>query len=62
MKLYNTSRGIVLVRGNDHYALQNESWDDLINDDELYAKLSGIGDAHKMKAGISDKDILPPVG
>lgn len=62
MKLYNTSRGIVLVRGNDHYELKNESWDDLINDNELYAKLSGIGDAHKMKAGISDQDILPPVG
>lgn len=62
MKLYNTSRGIMLVRDNDHFLLKDESWDELINDDNLYAKLSRVDAAHKVAAGPSDKDILPPVG
>ena len=62
MKLYNTSRGIMLVRDNDHFLLKNENWDDLINDDNLYAKLSRIDAAQKVAAGPSEKDILAPVG
>jgi hypothetical protein len=41
MKLYKTSRGIVLAHNDDQFLLQNEDWDTLINDDNLYSRLFG---------------------
>lgn len=61
MKLYKTSRGIVLARGNDHFLLQDEDWDALINDDNLHSTLGRSADRTKTQSGLLDGGILPPV-
>lgn len=60
MKLYKTSRGVILDRHGEHLLLGDLDWDDLINDNKLFATLSTI----KGKPGTAPfaKDILPPVG
>ena len=62
MKLYKTTGGIVLSRGNDNFHLQGEDWDQLINDDALYTRLSRLADAGKPQSGLLDNGLLPPVG
>ena len=61
MKLYRTSRGIVLVRNNDQFLLPNEDWDTLINDDNLHSRLAKIAEAGKAQAGLLESGILVPV-
>ncbi|NAS12435.1 fumarylacetoacetate hydrolase family protein [Poritiphilus flavus] len=39
MKVYRTRKGILLEDGGSHYLLENENWDQFINDDGLYDKL-----------------------
>ncbi|MBU3821005.1 fumarylacetoacetate hydrolase family protein [Flavobacteriaceae bacterium XHP0103] len=41
MKIYNTSKGI-LVQSDNSFYLVNENWDDFFNNDNLYSKLEGI--------------------
>lgn len=41
MKIYNTSKGI-LVQSDKSFYLVNENWDDFFNNDNLYSKLEGI--------------------
>lgn len=62
MKLYKTTGGIVLTRDNRHFRLDGEDWDELINDDALYTRLSRIADTARSQSGLLDKGILPPVG
>ncbi|HET9487307.1 MAG TPA: fumarylacetoacetate hydrolase family protein [Chryseosolibacter sp.] len=62
MKLYKTTRGIVLNRNNDHFILENEDWDALINDDNVFSRLSTIADAGKPQKGLLENGVLPPVG
>lgn len=38
MKLYKTTKGIVIENNESHYLLENENWDSYINDDELHLK------------------------
>ena len=61
MKLFKTSRGIVLARNNDHFLLENTDWDSLINDDHLYETLEGLTRDLKPQQ-ISPYELLPPVG
>lgn len=61
MKLFKTVSGVVLVRGNDHFRLQQD-WDALVNDDDLYKKLSALAAKGKAAAIPLDSGILPPVG
>lgn len=42
MKIYNTQSGIIIEKENSFYIVKNESWDNFINDDNLYAKLNNI--------------------
>ena len=58
MKLYKTSRGIILVRNGDQFLLKDENWDALINDDNLYTKLLKTGGASQTA---SLDNVLPPV-
>jgi 2-dehydro-3-deoxy-D-arabinonate dehydratase len=39
MKLYKTTKGIVLEKDESYYLIENENWDTYINDDLLYSKL-----------------------
>jgi len=39
MKLYKTSRGIVVEKGEAFYLLENENWDEFVNDDALCEKV-----------------------
>jgi 2-dehydro-3-deoxy-D-arabinonate dehydratase len=62
MRLYRTSRGIILTRNTDHFLLKNTDWDKLINEDNLYAALSKAADNSEPQAGLLDTvAILPPV-
>ncbi len=40
MKIYKTTTGIFIQKGDKYFLLQNQDWDDLINRDELFAYLS----------------------
>ncbi|MEX1238406.1 MAG: fumarylacetoacetate hydrolase family protein, partial [Cyclobacteriaceae bacterium] len=62
MKLYKTSRGIVLAHNNDQFLLENEDWDTLINDDNLYSKLFGITQNSKPQTVLIENGVLPPIG
>lgn len=62
MRLYKTARGIVLERNDDHFLLQGEDWDALINDDSLYDKLLKISQESKPQTGLLDNGVLPPIG
>ncbi len=42
MKIYNTKNGIIVERNDKFYAVNDESWDSFINDDNLYNKIIGI--------------------
>lgn len=61
MKLYRTTGGIVLSRNDEHFLLENEDWDQLINENELFIRLSGIADTAQSQSGLLDQGILPPV-
>jgi 2-dehydro-3-deoxy-D-arabinonate dehydratase len=62
MKLYKTSRGIILVRDNDHYLLPGEDWDTFINDDNLYSKLVKLAAEGSAQDVSLDEGLLPPIG
>ncbi|MBO9565325.1 MAG: fumarylacetoacetate hydrolase family protein [Niastella sp.] len=61
MKLYKTKNGAVIEKNDQYYAV-NESWEALVNDDELYDKLSKL--TKTLPAGDSSliNGLLPPVG
>jgi 2-dehydro-3-deoxy-D-arabinonate dehydratase len=42
MKLYKAKNCIIIERGEKHYLLQNENWDQFINDDDLSEKIKQI--------------------
>lgn len=52
----------MLARNDDQYLLQDQDWDALINDDQLYSKLSRMADEGRPQPGLSGEGILPPVG
>ena len=39
MKLYKTKNGIVIEKDNAFYHVNNKSWDEFVNDDNLYSKM-----------------------
>jgi 2-dehydro-3-deoxy-D-arabinonate dehydratase len=61
MKLYKTSRGIVLSNNNEQFLLNDTEWDSLINDENLYSRLSDAARS-KPQTGLLDEGILPPIG
>ncbi|MEX2235786.1 MAG: fumarylacetoacetate hydrolase family protein [Cyclobacteriaceae bacterium] len=62
MKLYKTSRGIVVAQDNDHFLLQNEDWDTFVNDDGLYAKMLKVANGNQSQSGLLENGILAPIG
>lgn len=61
MKLFKTSRGILLIRDKDSLFLKNENWDTLINDDNLYQKLATVGGDSEAE-NVPPDNVLPPIG
>ena len=65
MKLYRTRSGIVLESNNQFYAVPADNWDDLINQDNLYAVLQQVttsvsaADNHQQWA---QTGLLAPIG
>jgi 2-dehydro-3-deoxy-D-arabinonate dehydratase len=61
MKLYKTKQGIAIENESGTYLLENENWEDFINDDNLYKKIED-----KIQGLTSSKNsltnILAPVG
>lgn len=61
MKLYKTKQAIVIENENGFYFLENEKWDEFINDDKLFQKMK-----EKIKGLSSSQnnpnDILAPIG
>jgi len=42
MKIYKIDRGILLEKQDSFYLLENEDWDEFINDDDLYTKVENM--------------------
>ncbi len=47
MKVYKIKQGILIVHQDSFYLLEDEDWDQFINDDELYAKTEEIISSEK---------------
>jgi 2-dehydro-3-deoxy-D-arabinonate dehydratase len=61
MKLYKTRQGILVESESGTYLLENENWEDFVNDDDLYSKIK-----ERIKALSPSKtnieNILAPIG
>ena len=42
MRLYKTKNGIVIEKEDSYYLVNNENWDQFVNDDELYSKMLSL--------------------
>ena len=62
MKVYKTSRGIVIENDQNHFLLQDEDWDQFVNDDNLYSKLLKLTKELKPQTGLLQEGVLAPVG
>jgi 2-dehydro-3-deoxy-D-arabinonate dehydratase len=62
MKLYKTSRGIVLEKNDKQYSLPNEDWDTLINAGDLVSRLSRLAEGARSEGDLLSDGVLPPVG
>lgn len=61
MKLYKTKKGAVIEKDGHYYAV-NESWEELVNDDQLYEKLDQLTYTSTMADSSAIQELLPPVG
>lgn len=60
MKLFKTERGIVVESNNQFYLLEGEDWNEFINDDDLYSKLT---EKIKTASIVSETgSVLAPIG
>jgi 2-dehydro-3-deoxy-D-arabinonate dehydratase len=64
MKIYKTTRGIVLESNGDFFLLEDGDWDEFINDDALSAKAKNLlaENLSLLKlAGLHAEDLFPPI-
>lgn len=65
MKLYKTDTGILVENGVQYFFLENEDWDQFINDDQLLSKVkSKISSAAPVENGLqlTETGLLAPIG
>jgi 2-dehydro-3-deoxy-D-arabinonate dehydratase len=62
MRLYKTSRGIVVEIENELFPMRNEDWDQFINDDNLYDKIGALAKRNKAQDGLLENGLLAPIG
>jgi 2-dehydro-3-deoxy-D-arabinonate dehydratase len=61
MRLFKTLKGIAVERDNNYYLIQG-NWDSFINDDNLFAKVTGILSSLNLKDSSVAEEPLPPIG
>jgi 2-dehydro-3-deoxy-D-arabinonate dehydratase len=61
MKVYKTTNGIAIKENNKYYRLNEDNWDEFINDDELFQKIQKLIILLPVIDDIQG-DLLPPVG
>jgi len=64
MKVYKIQRGILIHDDENYYFLKNEAWDDFINDDDLYDKVSDRITSIKpveIAQSLIDKELQAPI-
>jgi 2-dehydro-3-deoxy-D-arabinonate dehydratase len=64
MKLYKTSSRVILQNKDSYFLLKDEDWDSLLNDDNLFSKLTAASKnlAVSDVKGFLKGEILPPIG
>ena len=65
MKVYKIRSGILINHDTDYYLLEEEDWDQFINDDALYGKITNrIKQGGKIANGTEylEKELLAPIG
>lgn len=62
MKIYKTKAGVVLENEKKFFLVQNESWDDFINDDNLLAKAMKLVSTTALGGSELVNEVLAPVG
>ena len=62
MKIYKTKAGIVLENEEKFFLIQNENWDDFINDDNLLEKAIKITSTSTQGESQLVKDVVAPIG
>lgn len=62
MKIYKTTAGIVIAADNKFFVVENESWDNFINDDKLQQKAQRIVATQLPAENYSLSGVLAPIG
>jgi 2-dehydro-3-deoxy-D-arabinonate dehydratase len=62
MKIYRTKRGIVLEKEEKFYLIEDEDWNEWINDDNLFQKTNNIISSAAAEGKNLLKDVLAPIG
>jgi 2-dehydro-3-deoxy-D-arabinonate dehydratase len=62
MKIYKTKEGIVIEQDNKFFSLQNENWDEFINDDHLFQKVQHITSTQSPGENKLMNGVLAPIG
>ncbi len=61
MRLFKTLHGIAVERENSYYLIK-ENWDIVINDDNLFTKVSNLLSSYAPKDSSIISELLPPIG
>jgi 2-dehydro-3-deoxy-D-arabinonate dehydratase len=62
MKIYKTKAGVVLENGGKFFLVQNENWDDFINDDNLLEKATRLTSTTAPGGSELVNEVLAPIG
>lgn len=62
IRLYRTSSGDVFQLGESYYSIQNLTWDDLVNSDDLEQRLRDLARHSKAHQGPKESELLAPIG
>lgn len=65
MKIYKTKSGIIIDKAGNYYLIQNQNWDDFINDDEIEKKINQLinpGQNISNAEVLLKNEILAPIG
>ena len=62
MRLYKTSKGIVISKGEKLYLVQNDNWDGFVNDDNLTEKIEKLTLVLKARNDIDLENVQAPIG
>ncbi|MEP6726151.1 MAG: fumarylacetoacetate hydrolase family protein [Bacteroidota bacterium] len=62
MKLYKTAENILIEKNNQLFAVQNENWDEFVNDEHLFEKLNSITSNQKARSTFDLSTALAPIG